>query len=174
MTAVLEKGIEDHKAELSKGLLPPGCLLRCVSGEQEPPNGLPKTSYTSVGGTDLMLAIDPVRNVFIIGGLPPTRSKSGVAVLVHLAEQHRLDTESRRAPESFSFVPAARLEQWLGIENNALRRRIERLRDRIAQSFLAHAKRSVDRELIVESSPWQGYRLNPRVRLVAPREISGH
>ena len=173
VTSVLEKGIAEHKAELSRGTLPPGCLLSCVAGAQgeiaewlKTERQAPRTR-TSINASDVMLAIDGERKELLIRGMPPMKSASGVEIMLLLAEQHNLDTRNNRAPERFSFIPAARLEELLGITNDALRRRIERLREKLDAAFLGYMNRKTDRQLIIESSQWQGYRLNPRIRLVA-------
>jgi biotin operon repressor len=98
--------------------------------------------------------------------------ESGIAVLRVLAEQHEIDTKEKRAPTNFSYIPAARIEEKLGISNDALRRRVERLRDKIDAAFLGYLERTVDRQLVVESGQWQGYRLNPQIRLIALDELS--
>jgi 7-cyano-7-deazaguanine synthase in queuosine biosynthesis len=179
VTLVLEDGIDEHKAALSQGTLPPGCLLSCIAGDQYGRRGPPEPEYahhappSAVAGPDILLAIDQRRDEIIIAGLPPIKSKSGVQLLLLLAKQHRADSEDERAPKNFTFISSPRLEEQLGISNYALRRRVERIRDKIAEAFLDHAGQPVERELIIESIQWQGYRLNPRIRLVALAEMSG-
>jgi hypothetical protein len=174
---VLKEGIAEHRDKLSRGTLPPGCLLSCVLGAkgetaagheayQQAP--IPQTYMNA---SDIVLAIDSTRTELLIRGMPPIQIASGVELLELLAEPHQSDISHKRAPENFSFVPAARLEVLLSISNEALRRRIERLRNKLDAAFLGHLNRMAHRDLIIESSQRQGYRLNPRIHLVALDEL---
>jgi hypothetical protein len=175
--SVLEEGIAEHKDKLSRGTLPPGCLLSSVAGAQGEIAEWLKTDQqaptpqASINASDVVLAINRTQKKLLVRGMPPIEIASGVAILLLLANQHESDICNKRAPENFSFVPAARLEELLGITNDALRRRIERLRDKLGVAFLGYLKQRVDRDLIVESRQWRGYRLNPGIRLVALGEL---
>lgn len=177
VASVLKGAIDEHKDKLSRGTLPPGCLLSCVLGaqgeiaewltidQQAPP------PQTSIDASDVVLAIDQKRKQLRIQGMPPIEIASGVEIMLLLAKQHESDTRNKRVPVNFSFVPAAQLEEQLGISNDVLRRRIERLREKLSAAFLGHLEQTIDRELIVESRQWRGYRLNPRIRFVALDEL---
>ncbi len=177
VASVLKGAIDEHKDKLSRGTLPPGCLLSCVLGaqgeiaewltidQQVPPPQI------SLDASDVVLAIDQEQKQLRIEGMPPINIARGFEIMLLLAKQHESDTRCKRIPVNFSFVPSARLEEQLGISNYALRRRIERLRRKITAAFLGYLGQQADPQLIIESSQWQGYRLNPRIRLVALGEL---
>jgi DNA-binding response OmpR family regulator len=60
------------------------------------------------------------------------------------------------------LIKARDLAKSLAIEEPALRRRITRLRARIAGHFQAHG-RSIVLDDVIENIRWKGYRLNPRM-----------
>lgn len=70
------------------------------------------------------------------------------------------------------FIKARDLAKRLAIQEPALRRRITRLRARIAEHFQAH-DRTIVLDDVIENISWKGYRLNPRtvdvVRLQAEK-----
>ena len=167
---VLRNALEQYKEQLSKGLMAPGSLLTFVVGEQlEVATGrLPFNPGPHPKSPGIQLIIDVARGQFSVNAQPPLRGKSSVTLLEILAAQHRADTQTGRKPEMFAFTSKERLTRELGIEEHALRRQIERLRDRIDGALATIGVVVSDREIVIQSQQRRGYRLNPAVYLVAP------
>ena len=171
VVGVIERGLQTHKQELAKGLMAPASLLTLVVGDQSVSfPAMDKTSRTSKStkaAHAITLAIDPERGSFAVNGLPPIRSPRGVSVLSLLAEQFHSDISAKRDPARFAYVATAKIVKALAVEENTLRRRIERLRDRIQAALASNEIDIGERDTVIESKSWDGYRLNPStVRLV--------
>ncbi len=66
-----------------------------------------------------------------------------------------------RGPEGYVFVEARLLSRSLDVTEEALRRRVARLREDLAGQFRGvHAATLLENDFI-ENRPWAGYRLNP-------------
>lgn len=168
---VIERGIEKHKERLSRGDMPSGSLLPLAVGDQtgnDRAEGPPEPALATAAAVrrqgPIRLMIDEEKGCFSINGQRPMRGKRSVDVLVPLAEQYQ--TDLRAGDDTASFVPTAKLLAALRIEEDVLSRRIERLRSRIATALDASGMSGSDRQAVIESKPWHGYRLNPAVRLV--------
>jgi 7-cyano-7-deazaguanine synthase in queuosine biosynthesis len=167
---VLEDGLAQYKQELSKGLMAPGSLLTFVIAEQmetRAPTAAP-TPMPAAPSPSIQLMIDVNRGQFSLNASPPLRGKRSVALLALLAVQHRTDTHAGRRPEMFAYVSKEKLTRALGIADDALRGLVDRLRDRIGRTSAPGGTASDDRELVIQSRQWKGYRLNPAVYLVTP------
>lgn len=168
---VLEHGIEQHKEALAKGLMAPGSLLTFVVGEQfaKSRQTSPHAPAAQSSGSKISLMIDSARNIFRVNNSKEIRGKKSVALLILLAEQHRKDRNADRNPAEFEYLSSRFLTTTLDVDVDALRRRIERLRDRIAAGLTAAGIESVDQDVVIQSKSWNGYRLNPGIRLIAPK-----
>lgn len=169
VVGVIEAGLERYKAPLAHGEIAPSSLLTLVVGDQmgsDRPASAPMTAPIATASTGpIRLMIDKKRGCLSINGQPPLRGRRSVEVLLILAEQHRADTQAEHGSET--FVRTARLTAALEIDRDNLSKIIERLRTRIAKALAASGHPGSDRQAVIESKPWGGYRLNPAVRLVA-------
>jgi hypothetical protein len=100
-------------------------------------------------------------------------SGAGAEVLIALAGPFRSAARDERAPEHYPFTKTRDLLRRLDCENEeALRRRVERLRKQVARLAERAGDLAPAMDAVVESSPWHGYRLNPDyLRIVGPREL---
>jgi 7-cyano-7-deazaguanine synthase in queuosine biosynthesis len=173
VVGAIESGLDRYRDRLARGAMAHGSLLTLVVGDQtqsEPAGGAPTTKRAPFGTADagpIRLMIDQARGCFSINGQPPLKWRRSVAVLVLLAEQYREDARAEVGTEN--YVPTAKLLTALGMEEDALAHRVERLRNRIAEALKATGHPADDRQAVIQSKKWHGYRLNPAVRLVAPR-----
>jgi 7-cyano-7-deazaguanine synthase in queuosine biosynthesis len=171
---VIQQGLQKYKELLSKGQMAPGSLLTFVIGDQKGQGaaGASAIIASRAGSAALAgpieLTIDSARGEFSINRGVPTRGKRSVQFLSLLAEQHRKDLQADRPIEEFEYLSTQLIKSNLGISDEALRRMVERLRNRIAAGLAARDLPSDDRAIVVQSRSWQGYRLNPTIRLVAP------
>lgn len=105
----------------------------------------------------------------MIAGLGSVKGSSA-EVLHRLATDHLLAVGDGLAPEDHPFVPSRRLAADWNISEEGVRRRVLRLRNEIAALPLGAGAAAPDAQEIVESIPWQGYRLAPdTVRVVRER-----
>ena len=168
---VIEQGLENHKAELSKGLIAPKSLLTLVVGDQsgadEPTLSAKLKAAQNVGpDAAVTLMIDRDRGEFSLNSQPPLRGKRSVCLLEMLAEQHRFDTNAGIDPAKFTFVSAQNITKSMDTQDDALRRLVERLRGRISKALTTAGLQDSGRTRVIESKQWSGYRLNPSVRLL--------
>jgi hypothetical protein len=173
ITGVIKAGLVQYKDALSKGLMAPGSLLTFVVGEQQgtlpkPDRRLSKPETGEGAGSKISLMIDTTRNVYSVNVLPAIEGKASVALLVLLAERYRKDRNAERKLADFAYVSTRELIAALEIDDDALRRRVERIRDKISKALAEAGNATTDREIVIQSMTWGGYRLNPSVSLVAP------
>ena len=177
VTSVLASAMAHYREKLSRGMLAPGCLLTLAAGRQDALPGAAKPEKEqpppskNFDAVHIMLAIDEKNGEFCINDLPVIRTRAGVRVLSVLAAQHIADHVEKRAPTNFRFVAARKIESKLELKADVVARRVERLRNKVDQAFLGHAGHTVQRDLIVQSQSWKGYRLNPSIRVVEMREL---
>ena len=173
ITQVIEDGLAKHKDDLSKGRMVSGSLLTFVVGEQhgppaEPDQLLAKQAIGAGVQSTISLMLDRQQGVYAVNAHPALKSKASVAVLELLAAQHRSDRNADKPPADYAYVPTRHLTGTLAINDDTLRRRIERIRDRISEVMSTASGTQIDREIVVQTKNWDGYRLNPAVRLIAP------
>ena len=84
-----------------------------------------------------------------------------------LGDQFRFHAEN----EGHGFVRWERLTDTLRIIEHTLRQRILRSRRALSRQFREKLGWTLDQNEIIENDRWQGYRLNPRLLLVAPSQL---
>jgi hypothetical protein len=75
------------------------------------------------------------------------------------------------APENYRYLDSAHLTKTLEITEAGLRRRVQRFRRRVVESFERRFGLPISGDSIIQSERWQGYRLNPTIRVVAVDQI---
>src|SRR5690606_30406110 len=71
----------------------------------------------------------------------------------------------------FRFMRLNVIATQLQAEEPTLRKRIDRLRAKLAKQFDAAYGYTPDDNDVIENNRWQGYRLNPYVVLLSPNQI---
>jgi len=182
--SVLANAVREHAAELVSGTLSPNCLLRIAIGEHrrqfDDAAIEPSGTSESVGNTakdqrdqtsEIMLAVDETSQRVLIRGLPSVMGKANCALMAVLQASFKADRDAGRMPDNFRYTAARTLAARLSIDEQTLRRRVSRLRKLVAQSCVEHLGLPLSNDAIIQSKAWQGYRLNPAVRLVAAEEV---
>jgi 7-cyano-7-deazaguanine synthase in queuosine biosynthesis len=113
-------------------------------------------------------AIDGQRVLF---GDGPTVSGKGSQLFRRLAEQYRSDLQGGKEPAAYLYVSTKRLTDEFNISEEALRQQVHRLRTDLERKFEADTGYTLDREDIVQSTNWTGYRLNPFLIEVDARQL---
>lgn len=90
-------------------------------------------------------------------------------LLLALRDTFLSDHQALKAHDSYQKLRAVQLANILGIEEEALRRRVSTFRQQVAKDFREGLNRVLDDNDVVENHrDWNGYRLNPLVvKLVA-------
>jgi CheY-like chemotaxis protein len=90
-----------------------------------------------------------------------------------LIEAHARDLGSLRAWEDYAAIPGRDLAQILHIGEKALRQRVSRFREVVANDFRERLGRAIGPNDIIENQRrWKGYRLNPRTVRVFRHDAS--
>jgi 7-cyano-7-deazaguanine synthase in queuosine biosynthesis len=180
--SVLEEGYRLHAQELASRSLPSTCILRMVAGpegvvapsvqasEQREP--YPPDSRDFARTSRVRIALDPQSKRVLVEGLPPLEGVTSYAVLEILVATAERDRNERRAPENFTYVEARNIASVAGLSEASLRRCIYRIRRRLAAASESSAGLPLSAEALIENHPWQGYRLNPAVLILSPKEIA--
>jgi DNA-binding winged helix-turn-helix (wHTH) protein len=87
---------------------------------------------------------------------------------VHL---YRADRDAERAPKNYRTMSAHALASAANSDEDAVRKTISRVRQKIRSEFRALYGREPDLDAVVENVPGKGYRLNPAVRVVTPDQL---
>lgn len=176
--SVLDHGIRRHAWELAEGTLPPDSILRIAGGGSAPkapstrargvePSAPPKAAQPS----QIVLGLDQARKEVLISGMEPIRGAGAFALVDSLVAQFEDDLRARRSPDRCGYCRTKQLIRQLGIDDTTLRRRVTRFRRKVADEFERRHGLSLSSEAVIESRKWQGYRLNPAIRLVKADEI---
>ena len=107
----------------------------------------------------------------LIHGLPPITGGANYALVCALLAKYAADRQAGRAPESYGYTAAPSLAAELSVDEATLRRRVSRLRRTVAHMCVEHLGFPLAQDALIESKSWQGYRINPAVRVVASTEI---
>ncbi len=59
----------------------------------------------------------------------------------------------------------------MGSDETAVRKLISRVRHQFADSYVDRYGAPVNESALIQTTPWNGYRLNPNVLILAPGEI---
>lgn len=181
----LTTGVERHASDLIGGRLPTSCILRLAVSDpgynfdETPIMDIPvarpdsESQRTMPPPDEIRLALDEDNCIVLISGLPPIDSRADYALLIELEKRYRSDVQAGKAPENHRYAKAADLARSLSIEQATLRRRVMRLRRRVAELYEKHMSFPLYKDDFIENKEWRGYRLNPRVRVLAKTELDG-
>jgi len=182
IVAVLEMGFQSYARALAEGTLPGACLLRLVGDaddrasetavrdptEIENAQQPPRDDRDFVQTSEIRLALDPAERQVMIGGIEPIRSRASFALIGALVKAYEEDRTEGRAPENYRYLGTSHLTKVLRITDLVLRRRVERFRRVVAGLHESRLGLPIGADAVIQSQRWQGYRLNPIVRVVAP------
>jgi hypothetical protein len=121
--------------------------------------------------SELYLAVDPNVQHVKIQGIPPLSGRTTYPLLEQLVAAYEADRALKRAPVNHQYVPAKLIRSRLVIDDTTLRRCVLRVRRRVADLFERHCGLTIANDAVIQSVAWQGYRINPYVRVVAPNQI---
>lgn len=183
---VIDKAIATHGATLSRGSLPPSCLLAMYlhdvtadvpnvdddltmrmppvpeeGAEEAPPS--PTRSIFPLRVAFYGSSPDYVVEVESLGCV--RREPAGVAH--DLRPQFEKDLAHGLAPENHRYVRAGLLAQTRRyVAENTVVQQVRRCRKQLAEFYVAIEERPPDRHLLIENRRNSGYRLDPGMRIV--------
>lgn len=175
---VFDEAIAAQAGALREGSLPADCLLTLVVG-QSGDLGAYRARAPSVKREqaepprkEIRIAIDEQRGRVLFEGWGEIKGV-GAELLIALAGPFREAVRKELAPEHFPFTRGSQLVQLTNCNHEeTLRRRIFRLRKRLAAAAEKAGDPPPTADDVIENIPWHGYRLNPdRVRIVALSEL---
>ncbi|MER9005659.1 hypothetical protein NKI15_18695 [Mesorhizobium sp. M0862] len=136
---------------------------RLISAEETPALAAAAVPYAE---RQLQLTIDNRTSKIIIIGVGELTGADYrlVAVLAEIAKQ---DVVQHLPPEEHRFVNVQQLTKQLKMTDGSLYRRVSKCRKAIADMAAAAFGEPVSKELVIENSPWHGFRLNPNIRIIA-------
>jgi len=180
----LASGIKAHAQALAEQRLPDSCLLRLVIGTSmglhiSPPTEKAAAHRAEVGldqgkfdqTLDIEMALVAVDSCVLFPGVGQIRGRTTFRIMEQLIEPYLDDRASQRPINQCRFIRASTLAKAVGITQESLRRRISTFRRKIAGLFQDRCGLPLTGDSILESRNWQGYRLNPRVRVVSPASL---
>jgi 7-cyano-7-deazaguanine synthase in queuosine biosynthesis len=177
----LDSGIKAHAQALAEQRLPESCLLRLLAGSST--IGFQVSRATEITSAhraddgsdhrkldqtlDIEMALIKVKSHVSFPGVGQIRGRTTFRVLEQLIEPYLNDRASQRPIGQCQFTRARTLAKAVGITEESLRRRISTFRRNVAALFQEQCGLPLAADSVIENMNWQGYRLNPRVRLVS-------
>jgi 7-cyano-7-deazaguanine synthase in queuosine biosynthesis len=185
---IFQDAVSQRRAAIVSRTLSPDCLLWLAIEPYHPAANAGARTQKSTDDTDpiendedagedrwaegskpsadeILLRTDDSLSLFEIDGLMAFTGRTAPRILRFLVQEHRKDRNAEREPAQFRCFRAKQLADEMGAPSDeAVRKRIDRLRDEVREGFAAHG---VDpgEDALIESTT-SGYRLNPRVRIV--------
>ena len=186
---VIDRAIQQFAKNIREKTLPPGCLLRAVITDDRQGIELtrlgdpfsPESSSPKLAETDardfrhtprIELALDEDRGQVVIDGLGDVGTNAHFEIIAVLAERYRADLQAELKPVNYAFVAAETLMDRIGVDSEpALRKRISGFRKSVAGLALRIWGLPLSRNEVIENKSRSGYRLNPAVQIVDPKQL---
>jgi hypothetical protein len=177
--SILEKEVARRASGLLDGSLPPYCLPRMAvtSHDQlrrtaeEIPTLIEETSAKSdqpqclkqgLGAPEIQLAVNELERVALVrGGLE--FSGADYELLRVLLDAFEEDQRNRKAPDNYCYTVTSTLAKKLQVRQPTVRQRVLRIRKRLFDWFAEDYP--LPQDALIENASWEGYRINPAVRL---------
>lgn len=163
--------------------LPPTSLIAMINAatgpsapvlrrtEDEPtPSVQPALDDRAVKSRRISFALDDAEKLVIFDD-GPTLIGADYKVFKFLAEQHKKDIESGIDKQAFKTFRLKTLANELRISEDILLQRVSRMRKSLKKQFEEHIDYIIDRQDIIQSASWGGYRLNPYLLQIALSDL---
>jgi 7-cyano-7-deazaguanine synthase in queuosine biosynthesis len=130
---------------------------------------LPDFSPQNVNPSEYVLAIDESNKWILVEGIGAITSRATFPLMAFLLRSHKEDLEQGLLPENYRAYRPEEIADELGIEDSALvRQHVKRFRKALAEGFSELGGIEPEANDVIEAVRGKrGYRINPRVRLVA-------
>ena len=117
----------------------------------------------------LRLTIDEDKKRIVIAGVGELAG-ADYRLVAALAETAQQDVQALRAPEDHRYVEARKLSKKLNMDDESVYRRVSKCRRAFSAMAQAAFGHPVDQQALIENSKGEGFRLNPQIRFVAPKD----
>lgn len=171
--SALTSGVRTHADGLVSGTLPANCIVRMASHEHgqdldDVPLADPVEAGRKTGGRkkrddrafntvgEIRLSLDEQNQRVMLEGVPPVTGPAHFSLIAELVPQYRQDHQAGRAPENFRYMAAPKLAATLGIGEPALRRRVSRFRQQVANRFEEQSGLPLMQDAILQTRVWEG------------------
>lgn len=183
--SILETEVARCARGLLDGSLPPYCLLRIAvtSHDQlrrtaeevsvlahEPSTGSDQHHRLrdGVGAPEIQIAMNEAAQLVLVrGGLE--LKGADYRLLRRLLDTFEEDQRDRKAPENFRFTSTKTLATRLKVRRPTIHQRVLRIRKRLFEWFAEDYP--LPEDALIENAWWEGYRINPAVRLLDLSEM---
>jgi hypothetical protein len=183
--SILQREVARRASGLLDGSLPRYCLLRIAvtshdqlrrTAEEVPIPGeeasarsdKPQRLKQGPGAPEIQLAVNEVeRVVFVRGGL--SFSGADYKLLKLLLDAFEDDQRNRKAPDNYRYTITSTLAKRLQVRQPTVRQRVLRIRKRLFDWFAEDYP--LPQDALIENSSWDGYRINPAVRMLDLSEV---
>jgi hypothetical protein len=118
---------------------------------------------------EVLIAFNPAKEAVLLGSGQPLKG-AHYSLLEAMRPNYEAARDAGLLPQDYPSIPAPTLADALGVSEEAVRKRVVKVRRAIAA-------RGLDPDAVIENLPWRGYRLSPYVRLISPssfHQLSGH
>jgi hypothetical protein len=185
--SILEKEVARRASGLLDGSLPPYCLLRIavtshdqlrrtaeevsiLANEPSTRSDQPHRLRDGLGAPEIQIAVNEAAQVVLVrGGLE--LKGADYQLLRHLVEIFEEDQRNRKAPQNYRYTSTKTLATKLGVRQPTVHQRVLRIRKRLFEWFAEEYP--LQEDALIENTWWQGYRINPAVRLLDLSEMDG-
>ena len=185
--SILEKEVARRASGLLDGSLPPYCLLRIavsshdqlrrtaeevsiLANEPSTRSDQPHRLRDGLGAPEIQIAVNEAAQVVLVrGGLE--LKGADYQLLRRLLDIFEEDQQNRKAPENYRFTSTKTLATKLNVRQPTVHQRVLRIRKRLFEWFVEDYP--LPEDALIENTWWQGYRINPAVRLLDLSQMDG-
>jgi len=121
-----------------------------------------------LGAPEIQVAVNEAAQVVLVrGGLE--LKGADYQLLRRLLDIFEEDQRNRKAPENYRYTSTKTLATKLRVRQPTVFQRVLRIRKRLFEWFAEDYP--LPEDALIENSPWEGYRINPAVRLLDLSEM---
>jgi 7-cyano-7-deazaguanine synthase in queuosine biosynthesis len=185
VVAVLVSGVRNHAEDLVGHRLADSCILRLAVDEKgtavQMPNAVTEEPRERYAGSiqqrfeqtlDIEMALPADGRAVVFSNAGKLVGRAARQLLDRLVGPYFEDQKAQRPIDKCRFMCAPDLAKTLEIEEETLRRRVSLFRKRVAKLFQEQCGLPLTADAVIETKERSGYRLNPRVRVVALKDIA--
>jgi hypothetical protein len=115
------------------------------------------------------MAVDEGNQLVLVDGGLRLDGAPTFKLLNFLIARFEEDQRSQKPPDECRFATAKTMASALGVREPTVRKRIERIR-KLLFDWHAHDY-PLTKDALIENNPWDGYRINPSVRLLKLSDV---
>jgi hypothetical protein len=117
------------------------------------------------------IALDRPNQLVLVDGLLPVSGPTAFALMSKLADQHVSDRAEGLRHENYTYIKRCDLVTSLRVGDYSVRREISRIRTKVKNAFRRRFNMTLSRTALIDGAYGKGYRLNPRVQVLAPSQL---